>query len=359
MLRYWDVFFVAMIVAVVLLPIARFLAFRFGLLDYPKAHGIHEHPVPRIGGVAIYVAFVVGSLYRLDLSEQLKGVLVGSTIIFAVGLWDDVRRLPAGFKLLIQLVACGIMMFKYGVILKTFPHGHFINSFFTVLLIIGITNAVNFLDNMDGLSSGLVAVSSFALFFIAFMTKQPWSAYLALALMGASVGFLFFNLKPAYFFMGDSGSTFLGFTLASLTVMTNWSYEIPVRMAVPVLILGVPIIDMTLITVLRIKEDKVHTLSEWIDYTGKDHLSHRVMRLGLNKKMTVFVLWGIQALFCLIAVWTVPQEAHDGVLAMLFFIFVMFGGIVFFRKRRAIALRWNGRTPSGRKNMKTSGSLRR
>jgi UDP-GlcNAc:undecaprenyl-phosphate GlcNAc-1-phosphate transferase len=359
MLRYCDVFFVAMIVAVVLLPMARLLAFRFGLLDYPKAHGIHEHPVPRIGGIAIYIAFIAGSLYRLDLSEQLKGVLVGSTIIFSVGLWDDVRRLPAGLKLLIQLVACGIMMFKYGVILKTLPHGHFLNSLGTVLLIIGITNAVNFLDNMDGLSAGLVVVSSLTLFVIAYITHQVWSGYLALALAGAAAGFLVFNLRPAYFFMGDCGSTFLGFTLASLTVMTDWSSQIPVRIAVPILILGVPIIDMTLITVLRVKENKVSSLKEWIDYTGKDHLSHRVMRLGLSKPVTVFALWGVQLLFCLIAIWTVPQEAHDGVLALLFFVFVAFGVIVFFRKRRAIALHWNGRTPPGRKNMRTAGPPRR
>lgn len=345
MIRFLGVFFVAFAAAVFLLPFVRFFAFRFGLLDHPKAHGIHTHPVPRIGGIAIYIAFVIGALYRLDLSEQLKGILVGSTIIFAVGLWDDVRRLRASIKLFIQLIACGIMMFKYRVILTTFPHGHFINSFFTVLLIIGITNAVNFLDNMDGLAAGLVAVSSLAIFAIAHITGQTWSAYLALSLAGAAAGFLVFNLRPAYFFMGDSGSTFLGFTLASLTVMTEWSWYVPVRMAVPMLILAVPIIDMTLITILRAKEDKICNLREWIDYTGKDHLSHRVMRLGLSKRMTVFTLWGIQALFGLIALWIFPQKSHHGILALSFFILSAAGIIVFFRKRRAIALHWNGRIP--------------
>ncbi|MFA6599665.1 MAG: MraY family glycosyltransferase [Candidatus Omnitrophota bacterium] len=343
MIRYWDVFVIAFLTAVVLIPFVRLFAFRFGFLDHPKAHGIHVHPVPRIGGIAIYIAFIVGALYRLDLSEELKGVMVGSSLIFAVGLWDDLFRLRAGFKLLVQLAACAIMMFQYGVILKTFPSGHFINSFFTVLLIIGITNAVNFLDNMDGLSAGLVGVSGFAVFAIAMMTGQTWSAYLALALMGACAGFLVFNLRPAYFFMGDSGSTFLGFTLASLTVMTEWSSHVPVRMAVPVLILGIPIIDMTLITVLRIKENKVRNVKEWIDYTGKDHLSHRVMRLGLTKRMTVFVLWGSQAILCVVAIWTLPQQFLEGILALLFFIFSLVGVIVFFRKRRVLALRLNGR----------------
>lgn len=342
MWKFDPIFVLAFLVALVLTPLVRILAFRFKILDYPKKHGIHAHPVPRIGGIAIYIAFIIGSLYRMDLSEMLKGVLVASSMIFIVGLWDDLFHLKASFKLAVQLLACGIMMFKYGVILNVFRVVP-LNAFFTVLGVIGMTNAVNFLDNMDGLASGLVAISSFTIFMIAYVTKQMWLAYLSMALVGACLGFLFFNLKKAYVFMGDSGSTFLGFTLASLAVMAEWSYFKWITVSVPTLILGVPILDMFLITVLRFKENKVRNLKEWIDYTGKDHLSHRVMRLGLGNRGAVFALWALQAFLCWIAVKVFFLHSVHGFFAFLFFLAFAFGSALLFRRKRNLLLYLNGR----------------
>ena len=171
MWKFREVFFLSLIIVTLLTPLLRMAAFQFGILDYPKKHGIHSRPVPRLGGLAIYVAFVLGSLYRMDLSYMLKGVLVGSSIIFMVGLLDDLIHLKAGFKLVVQLIACGIMMFKYGVILHL-SHNIFIDGFFTALGLIGITNAVNFLDNMDGLAAGIVMISSLAIFMVAYSTNQ-------------------------------------------------------------------------------------------------------------------------------------------------------------------------------------------
>lgn len=345
MLRFKDVFFLACLVAAGLIPFLRYAAFQLGVLDHPKQHGIHSHPVPRLGGIALYAAFVIGSLYRMDLSEMLKGVLVGSTIIFAIGLLDDLIHLRAGVKLVGQLVACGIMMFRYGVILDVFPNV-LLNGFFTALGIIGLTNAVNFLDNMDGLAAGLVAISSFGIFFIASFTRQDFLIYLSAALIGACVGFLIFNLRKAHIFMGDSGSTFLGFTLASLAVMTEWSYHLSVTLAVPLLILGVPILDMILITVLRIKEDKVHTFRQWIDYTGKDHFSHRLTRLGLGNRGAVFFLWGLQALLCVLAARIYSRGFQDGLFGLALF-FVLTAAVTwFFRKRRKLALQLGRRALS-------------
>jgi len=342
MWKFREVFYLASLAALVLIPPLRWVAFQLGILDHPKEYGIHNRSVPRLGGMAIYIAFVLGSLYRMDLSEPLKGVLVGSTLIFVTGLLDDLIYLRAGLKLVLQIVACGIMMFKYGVMLHVFPHAA-INAFFTALGIIGLTNAVNFLDNMDGLAAGLVMISSLAIFFVAYTTRQFWLGYLSMALVGATAGFLVYNLRKAYVFMGDSGSTFLGFTLASFTVMCEWSYFLPVTLAVPLLILGVPILDMILITVLRVKEDKVSTLKEWIDYTGKDHLSHRLMRLGLGERGAVFVLWGVQVLFSSVAITLLPQGVGSGYLGLLFFLTTTAGVILFFRKRRQIFVQVNSR----------------
>lgn len=347
MWRFQEVFYISCLVALVLIPILRRVAFQLGILDHPKEYGIHSRSVPRLGGLAICIAFVLGSLYRMDLSQQLKGVLVGSSLIFLTGLLDDLIYLRAGLKLVIQLVACGIMMFRYGVILDVFPNV-VLNGFFTALGVIGLTNAVNFLDNMDGLAAGLVMISSLTIFIVAYTTRQFWLGYLSMALVGATVGFLVYNLRKAYVFMGDAGSTFLGFTLASLAVMCEWSYFLPVTLAVPVLILGVPILDMILITVLRVKEDKVGNLKEWIDYTGKDHLSHRLMRLGLGEWGAVFSLWGLQGLFCVVALAILPQKSVAGILGLIFFLLATVGVTLFFRKKRSLVLRMRGRTPKAK-----------
>jgi len=342
MWKFEEIFFLSFLIAVALTPLLRIVAFQLGILDHPKQYGIHSHPVPRLGGLAIYAAFVIGSLYRMDLSHMLKGVLVGSSLIFFVGLLDDLIYLRAGFKLIVQLVACAVMIFRYGIILDVFPNV-FWNGFFTALGIIGITNAVNFLDNMDGLAAGLVMISSGTIFIVAFTTNQFWLGYLSMALVGAAAGFLCFNLKRAYVFMGDAGSTFLGFTLASLAVMTEWSYHLPVTIAVPLLVLGVPILDMFLITVLRIKEGKVRNFKEWIDYTGKDHLSHRLMRLGLGERGAVFSLWAFQTLLCAIGVAILPGKALQGWLGLFLFLLAAVSTTFFFRRRRRLALHLGGR----------------
>ena len=344
MWKFQEVFYLACLVALVLTPVLRVVAFQLGVLDHPKHYGIHAHPVPRLGGVAIFIAFILGTLYRMDLSQQLKGVLVASTLIFVIGLLDDLIHLKAGLKLAVQIMACSIMMFRYGVMLNVF-HNEALNAFFTALGIIGLTNAVNFLDNMDGLAAGLVMISSLTIFIIAYTTRQFWLGYLSMALVGATAGFLAFNLRKAYVFMGDSGSTFLGFTLASLAVMCEWSSFQMVTLAVPVLILGVPILDMILITILRIKEDKVRNFKEWIDYTGKDHLSHRLMRLGMGERGAVFFLWGLQGVFSWLG-WSIfPRDSFYGTLGLGFFLAVTLGLILFFRKKRPFLLQMRGRVP--------------
>ena len=347
MWKFEEIFYLTLLVSLLLTAFSRPIAFQLGILDHPKSYGIHSRAVPRLGGSAIYLSFVLGSLYRMDLSEQLKGVLVGSSLIFITGLLDDLILLKASFKLFVQIVALGMMMFRYGVILEIF-HSAWLNGFFTALGILGITNAVNFLDNMDGLASGLVMISSLAIFVVAFVSHQFWLAYLSMALVGATLGFLVLNLRKAYVFMGDAGSTFLGFTLASLAVMADWSPVLPVTLAVPTLILGVPILDMILITVLRVKEGKVRTLKEWIDYTGKDHLSHRLMRLGMGQRRAVFYLWIFQLALCLIALSILPHGPLAGVLGLGIFSVVTFGILFFFRKRRELLILTNERKPRSR-----------
>lgn len=348
MWKYRDIFIMAFLIAMGFVPFLRQMAFRLKILDYPKKHGIHSRPVPRTGGIALYTAFVIAALYRFDVSQMFKGVLVGASLIFIVGLLDDLFNLRASLKLAVQLMACLIMIFYFRVVLHVF---HFFpgNVFFSILGLIGLTNAVNFLDNMDGLSSGLVMIASTAIMLLAVETKQFWLGYLAAALAGAAGGFLIFNLRPAYIFMGDAGSTFLGFTLASLCIMTEWSNHLVVSLTLPVLILGVPILDMVLITLLRFKEKRVRNFQDWINYTGKDHLSHRLARLGLGHRGAVLTLWALQISFCALALWIAPRSSIYGMAGLVFYSLFTLAVIFFFRKKRRLVLYLNGRPRNKKK----------
>jgi UDP-GlcNAc:undecaprenyl-phosphate GlcNAc-1-phosphate transferase len=287
--NYVKVLSLSLIASLICVPIARTLAFRFGVLDHPKSRKIHKEPMPRLGGLALYVAFVIGTLSAFDYNTQVRGILIGSTIIFVVGLVDDIHHLRASFRLLMQILA-GVIVVLHGVVVKIFPY-EALNSVVTVIGLVGITNALNFLDNMDGLAAGIAAICSFGILAVAYRTGQRWLAYLALSFLGSTVGFLKYNFKPAKIFMGDSGSTFLGFVIGAMSIMASWSEYRTVAITVPILILGLMIFDTTMISVLRIIEGKVRTFRQWLEHADTDHVSHRLVEMGMSQRETVMFLY--------------------------------------------------------------------
>jgi UDP-GlcNAc:undecaprenyl-phosphate GlcNAc-1-phosphate transferase len=178
----------------------------------------------------------------------------------------------------------------HGVVINVFPN-YFINVIFSVIGLVGITNALNFLDNMDGLAAGIASICAFGIAAIAYRTGQRWLVFLSLSLLGSCLGFLRYNFKPAKIFMGDSGSTFLGFTIASMIIMATWSQYKTVAITIPVLILGVMIFDTTLITILRILEGKVRTFRQWLEHADTDHISHRLVDMGLSEREAVMFIY--------------------------------------------------------------------
>ncbi|TAL12558.1 MAG: undecaprenyl/decaprenyl-phosphate alpha-N-acetylglucosaminyl 1-phosphate transferase [Nitrospirae bacterium] len=217
-------------------------------------------------------------------TEGMLGVLAGGTLLLCIGIRDDLREIPATAKLGFQIVAAGMVIWS-GKLLSVFPHGlvgDTVNVLLTVLWIVGITNAFNFFDGMDGLATGLAIIIAFFMGVVAFQTGQPALGWVAVALIGAGLGFLPYNFKPrapATIFLGDAGSTFLGFTLACLAVKGNWADGKPiVSLSTPVLIFGILIYDMVHTTVERIYMGKVRTLKEYLEYVGKDHMHHRLER---------------------------------------------------------------------------------
>ena len=281
-----------------LTPLAGALAFRFRMLDLPDARKLHAQATPLLGGAAVFVEFITSLLANAILAPELIALLSAAMILFVAGVFDDWREVPAGLKLLIQLV-CTAMVMISGIVLRVLPEdwgvwGWVGNLLLTGTWIIGITNAMNFFDGMDGLAAGLGAIIAFFLGVVAFQTNQPFLGWISLAVFGSCLGFLPYNFRPdgsAVIFLGDAGSTVIGFVLACIAVYGDWAEGQPVVSLVsPVLIFWLLIFDMAHITCDRILTGKVRSFREWIEYVGKDHLHHRLADvLGSRRKAVLFI----------------------------------------------------------------------
>jgi len=304
-------------------PVVRRVALALGVLDAPAARKVHRTPTPLLGGAAVYAAFAVTVLFNFNFSRGLKGVVVGATVVVLLGLVDDVWNLPAPVKLAGQVAAIlGAMV--YGVILSVVPHwlpgAHALNVALTLLWFLTVTNAVQFLDGMDGLAAGLGVIAGLFFSISALQTSQPYLFILAAPLVGACLGFLPYNFRRdgARIFLGDSGASFIGFTLAGLAVMGEWAEDDPiVALLTPILILAVPLFDIAFIGVVRVVTGKVHSLQEWLAYTGKDHIHHRFEALGLSKAQSVLLILFIAGTLGLSAIQLKQATPREAVLILI------------------------------------------
>lgn len=281
-----------------LTPMFRFIAHQYEFLDWPGGRKIHAEATALLGGGAVFIGFCLSILANGIFSKEVAVILVSAVLLFLTGTWDDVREVRASVKLLVQLACVGLVML-FGIVLRVFPVelgvlGQAGNVFLTVLWIVGITNAMNFFDGMDGLASGLGAVIAFFLGVVAFQTDQAFIGWISVALLGSCMGFFPYNFRlkgKATIFLGDGGSTTIGFILACLAVYGDWAQENPIGALVsPLLIFWILVFDMVHITVDRIVTGKVHTFKEWLDYVGKDHLHHRLDHLlGGPRKSVLFI----------------------------------------------------------------------
>lgn len=292
---------VSLLASFLFTPIIRAVALRMNVVDVPDARKIHSSPTPLFGGLAVFFGFAFSVFVNNLYSPETMGVAAAAAIILIVGAWDDIHHVRATVKMIAHLLACTLVIYS-GVRLSFFPPGILEDSveiFLTFLWLIGISNALNFLDGMDGLASGLAAIASFFIGITALQTDQPFVMFLSLGMMGGCLGFLPYNLranKPASIFLGDAGSTFIGFTLASLGVMGTWDVNDPIKaFAMPMLILGVLIFDMTFITVSRVASGKVSSVREWLEYVGRDHIHHKLVDVGLSRRQTVFFIFLVAA----------------------------------------------------------------
>ncbi len=297
---YLIVFAGVLFLAVVGTPLARKLGLRLNIMDQPDlSRKVHTVPTPRMGGVAIFLSILLATLLlggRYE-SDQLTSVLVGASFISLLGFWDDRHSLSPWLKLTGQLLAAGLLVLT-GVTIHTF-HLPLLDYAATIFWVVWITNSLNLLDNMDGLSGGIAAIAAGHFALMCTFTGQYLVGALAVAVMAACLGFLVYNWNPATIFMGDSGSLFLGFTLAAIGIKMRFPENVSfVTWMIPLLVLGVPIFDTSLVIISRLRRG-LNPLTT----PGRDHSSHRLTYAGLTRREAVLVLYiaafslGLVALF--------------------------------------------------------------
>ena len=297
----------AAIVALISTPVVKSLAFKVGAVDVPKDNRrMHDHPIPRMGGLAIFFGFILSALIFVPLSTPVRGMLLGGVIIVILGIFDDIYALPALPKFFIQ-IASALIAVLMGNQIDILSNPNIFSSEpywvlgiwsipISVLWIVGITNAVNLIDGLDGLACGVSTISSMTMLVIALTVAEPDTALLMAALAGACIGFLPYNLNPAKIFMGDTGSTFLGFILATVSIDGLFKSYAIISFAVPFLMLGLPIFDTCFAIFRRVS----HGQSPMAPDRG--HIHHRLIDMGFSQKQAVAVLYIISAILGLSAV---------------------------------------------------------
>lgn len=316
MVEYFISFILAFIVAFSATPIAKKIAFKIGAVDVPKDdRRMHKKPIARLGGLAIVVAFLVSTLFNMTSTiagidamtadRQFWGMLAGIIIIVAVGIIDDVKQLGAKLKFLIQVIAAVIVVWTgTSITFVTNPLAAngmsnlspVISFIVTVLWIVGITNAINLIDGLDGLAAGVSSIASLSLFIVSVLRGEFETALITAALAGSALGFLPYNFNPAKIFMGDTGATFLGFTLGVVSIQGTLKQYTAIAIAIPLLILGLPLFDTIFAILRRVLQGKSPMQAD------RGHLHHRLIDMGLSHKQSVVVMYTVSSALGLCAI---------------------------------------------------------
>lgn len=297
--------FAAFVASILLTPLVKRLAFRLGAVDAPNYRKVHARIMPRLGGLAIFGAFIIGlGIYSYfgSLSKYSIAIMVGALVIVVTGVLDDMYEISAKAKMLGQLIASLVVIFGGGIQIAfiNLPFGGqldfgFLSIPFTILWIVGITNAINLIDGLDGLAAGVSTIALVTLSAMAFIMGDMFVVAMAAILAASAIGFLFYNFHPAKIFMGDTGALFLGFMISVLALLGFKNVTI-VSLIIPIIMLGVPISD-TFFAIVR----RYRMKQKWSD-PDKSHLHHRLLDMGFSHRQTVLIIYGFAAMFGLAAI---------------------------------------------------------
>ena len=318
----------SMLLSFALTPLVKRLAYKIGAVDIPKdKRRMHDHPIPRLGGLAIFIGFVITVLIFSQADRQLRGILLGACLIVAVGVVDDSHPLGAGIKFILQIVAALIAVW-HGVVIQAiaspFPFGEPYWDFgimavpITVIWIVAVTNSVNLIDGLDGLADGVSTIAALTMLIIALLLRDLKMAVICAALVGACVGFIPYNRNPAKIFMGDTGATFLGYMLATVSVTGLFKLYAVISFIVPFIILGFPIFDTASAFTRRILKGQNPMKAD------RSHTHHKLIDMGMNQKQAVATLYLIATVLGLCAVMIVTSGYIKVILSI-----AALGGVAF------------------------------
>lgn len=309
------IFIVALTVSMVLIPVMMRLAPHIGMIDKPDPRKVHVQPIPRAGGIGIVVGSLLPMLILLPLTDTLIAYYLGSLILLVFGMWDDIAELGHYVKFIGQFLAAIIVVYYGGVVVETFPFlgleplSPAIGKPFTVIALVGMINAINHSDGLDGLAGGESLMSLAGILYLASQASGFEVMVLVVAIMGGVFGFLRFNSHPARVFMGDGGSQFLGFSLGMLAVLLTQRVNAVLSPALPLLLLGLPIAD-----ILMVFWKRATSGGNWFRAT-KNHVHHRLLELGFHHFESVTIIYTIQAVLVFSAV-ALPYSADASLIAV-------------------------------------------
>lgn len=303
--RVIGAFLLAFAATFVLTPCVKKIAIKAGAIDRPDERKVHKTPVPRLGGLAIYLSFLLGILLFAELNRPVLGLVLGASFIVLIGIIDDIYQLPAKAKLAGQIAGALIFALFDPANTIDFLTNPFTGKMFTigifvlpvtVFWVVGITNTINLIDGLDGLAAGVSFIASITLMIFALQVHQEATTLITALVAGAALGFLQHNFNPAKIFMGDTGSMFLGFVLAAISVQGTMKSAATIALVVPLLTLGLPIMDTSIAILRRLVKGKP------IFKPDKGHLHHRLLAQGLTQKQAVLTLYAVSSFFSLCAI---------------------------------------------------------
>ena len=335
------VILVTFITSVLLVPIVKKVAEHVGAMDIPNARKVHDHPIPRMGGLAIFGAFLLGYMLFARSSLQMLSILIGGFIIVLMGIFDDIKPISARYKFILQIVAAAVVVFYGNIVLSrvtvfglniVFPN--VVSQIITILFIVGITNAINLIDGLDGLASGVSSIYFMTITIVAFILNkmQGLDTMLSLIMLGSTLGFLIHNFHPAKIFMGDTGSLFLGFTI-SVIALLGFKATTLTSLIIPIVILAIPIFDTALAILRRLLKGK------GIMAPDKEHFHHQLLKMKFSVPVTVLIIYGINILFSSVSIFFVLGDKKIAmgiyvVLMLLLLFLVMKTDILFEHKKK-------------------------
>lgn len=315
--NFFPVLLTAFTCSLFVTPLIKKLSIKAKVYDKPSSRKIHKDPMPRLGGVAIFIGFFVAIIATLPINHSLIGVIIGTSMILVLGILDDIYSINPWLKLAGQIMAALVIYYfgiSIGFISNPFGSMYYLGWMslpVTVIWIVSITNTINLIDGVDGLAAGVAAISACVLFVVAVQMHQYVAAVMTVAIIGSSLGFLRFNYSPAQIFMGDSGAMFLGFILSVTSIIGVFKSTATLAIVIPVLILGIPISDTFMTIVRRMKNKKA------IFKPDNNHIHHNLLDLGLTQKQVVFCIYMGSLFLGLLAIFL---SNFSGTIAYAFFI---------------------------------------